>query len=412
MPVPILIFSDAVGASSGLARITRDLAQRVHKYLPGMLKVGTIGYGSPGSSKLGWHQYYWNAREDYVIPDLPEIWADFAGSYTAPGIFMTVQDASRMLWLSHPEQVLNFKHFLDKRLAQFLKNPPFRKVGYFPIDAAGIDGKFTLCLKETYRGYDRVLAYTEWARKLVEHTLTPEDVERTGLSYIPHGIDTEVFYPRDREEARYNFFEHVAIKHQLSLSGKTVVGIVATNQSRKDYGLAFAALRKVLRTKELVIWVKTDMLERTWSLSGLAKDFGMDAFVTLSELTDESLAHAYSACDVTLGIGPEGFGFPIFESLACGCPVVHGNCAGAPEFMPKEMLIEPVAMRLETPYSVYRPVYEPSQMAEKIVELTTDKWQKRESLLPPRLAWSNLWKDEWEPYFKSLAVEKTMEACA
>lgn len=408
--IPILIFSDAVGAFSGLARITRDLALRIHKHMP-EFKVATIGYGSPGSSKFGWTQYYWNFREDYVIPDLPDIWQDFAGG--EPGIFCTIHDASRMLWLSHPEQVLELRDPRQIRLAHFVKKAPFRKVGYFPIDAAGIDGKFTLTLKETYRGYDRVLAYTEWARKLLENTLAFEDVKRTELSYIPHGIDTEVFYPRDREEARFNFFEHVEIKHQLSLSGKTVVGIVATNQARKDYGLAFSALKEVLRTKEIVLWIKTDALERTWSLAGLAKDFGMNAFVTLSELTDEQMAHAYSACDVCIapGLG-EGMGFPIFEALACGCPVVHGAYGGAAEFMPVEMLIRPVAMRLETPYSVYRPVYEPMDMAKKVLELTGEKWQKRKSLLPERLAWKNLWPNEWEPWFRSLAEGKHMEVGA
>ena len=410
--VPILIFSDAVGASSGLARITRDLALRIHKHMP-EFKIASIGYGSPGSSKFGWTQFYWPFREDYVIPDLQEIWQDFAGD--EPGIFMTIHDASRMLWLSHPEQVLEFRDPRQVRLAHFIKKAPFRKVGYFPIDAAGIDGKFTLCLKETYRGYDRVLAYTEWARKLLENTLASEDVKRTGLSYIPHGIDTDVFYPRDQEESRYNFFEHVAIKHQLSLSGKTVVGIVATNQSRKDFGLAFSALREVNRTKELVIWIKTDILERTWSLAGLAKDFGMNAFVTLSELTDEQMAHAYSACDCLIGPGPEGWGFPLSEALACGCPVVTGSMAGASQFVPERMMVDPIATRIESPYSVIRPVYDPMQWAKKIVEVA-DYSGNRVSLLSSRYSWNNLWEQEWKPYFlalhRSLAVEKHMEVGA
>ena len=39
---------------------------------------------------------------------------------------------------------------------------------------------------------------------------------------------------------------------------------------------------------------------------------------------DKTMAEAYSACDLTLGIGPEGFGFPLVESQFCGTPVVTG----------------------------------------------------------------------------------------
>lgn len=409
MTTPLLIFSDHPAAPTGLARITRDIATRLAKNLPGLFKVATIGYGSPGSARLPFQQYNWHFRDDFVIGELPEIWNDFAGSYSAPGLFFTVHDASRMLWLVRPEQVLEYRNPRELRLAHFVKQAPFLKVGYFPIDAAGIDGKFTLALKETYRGYDRVLAYTEWARKLLENTLAPEDVKRTGLSYLPHGVDTSVFYPRDRREARESFFKTVKIEHQLSLSDKLVIGIVATNQPRKDYGLAFAALREVAKTREIVIWIKTDILERHWSLPGLAGDFALRGFVTVDEMEDEAMARAYSACDVCIapGLG-EGFGYPIFEALACGCPVVHGEYGGAAEFMSKEMLIQPVAMRLETPYSVYRPVYEPLDMAKAVLRVT-DQEPRRKSLLPERLAWSNLWP-EWERWFKSLAAEKRMEA--
>jgi hypothetical protein len=95
MPLPLLIFSDSVSASSGLARITRDLAVRVATHLPDVFKVATIGYGAAGSTKLPFPQYNWQMNDDWVIHDLPEIWEDFAGN--EQGVMMTIQDPSRMI---------------------------------------------------------------------------------------------------------------------------------------------------------------------------------------------------------------------------------------------------------------------------------------------------------------------------
>ena len=50
--IPILIFSDAVSAPTGLARITRDIASRLHEHMGDVFDVATIGYGGSSSSKF------------------------------------------------------------------------------------------------------------------------------------------------------------------------------------------------------------------------------------------------------------------------------------------------------------------------------------------------------------------------
>src|ERR1700739_402354 len=132
MPVPLLLLSDAVTAPTGLGRITRDLAVRISQKLPDVFRLGTLGYGGMPSRNLPFPQYPWTPNKDWIVYELPEVWKDFAGD--EQGILMTIWDASRLLWLSRPENCQ------DTALRRFLTNPPFKRWGYFPIDATGPNG--------------------------------------------------------------------------------------------------------------------------------------------------------------------------------------------------------------------------------------------------------------------------------
>jgi glycosyltransferase involved in cell wall biosynthesis len=406
-PIPLLLFSDAVSAPSGLARITRDLATRIHANLSDVFRLATIGYGGAGSSKFPWTQYGWTFNNEFIIHDLEEIWKDFAGDQC--GIFMSVQDPSRMLWMAQPQTCT------DKRVTRFLEKPRFEKWGYFPIDATGPNNKLSLMLGKCFLGYDRVLAYSEWARKIVENTIGAEQSSKRGLDQIPHGIDTSIFFPRPRARQRQMFGTMSVGKEVAIPDDELLIGIVATNQVRKDWGLGIATCAELAKSHKIRIWMNTDALDRHWSIPYLLSDFGLSQrnFISLSQLSDDTMARLYSACDVTLGIGlGEGFGYPIFESLACGTPCIHGNYGGAPEHMPKQMLIgnfdddtpEPSPTRLEGVYGCVRPVFNAYQWAQAIKECSRKSLLQElnptgESFLPAHLDWTNLWP-RWEAWFR------------
>jgi glycosyltransferase involved in cell wall biosynthesis len=173
--------------------------------------------------------------------------------------------------------------------------------------------------------------------------------------------------------------------------------MVGTNQARKDFGTAIAAAADIAKTKDVLLWIHTDMMERFWSISSLLVDYGLQnqAVVTTGRLTDEQMTWAYSACDVTFGVGlSEGFGFPIYESLACGVPCIHGNYGGGAEWLPAEFKFEPVAFRPEGTFCSIRPVYTPHQWAEKALAVTGAT-----ASLPPELNWNNLWP-RWNAWLR------------
>src|SRR6266851_235022 len=270
MPTPLLIISDAPTSGTGLGRITRDLATRIATCLPDVFRIATLGYGGPYSRQLPFHQYEMQ-MENWVIHNLPEVWQDHAGE--EKGAVMTIWDLSRMLWFAHPENCG------DLRLRKFLQEATFAKWGYFPMDATGPHDRLTAILKHTIEGYDRVLAYSKWAEDILRRTLWKKPVLET-LTNLPHGLDTSVFFPRDKAQARAGFGERIGMRNQ---TGKWlyipdnffVVGIVATNQTRKAFGLGIQTVAKLAIDRPTLLWIHTDELERHWSIPALLNDFGL-----------------------------------------------------------------------------------------------------------------------------------------
>ena len=219
---------------------------------------------------------------------------------------------------------------------------------------------------------------------------------------IPHGIDTSVFYERDRAWCRKTFISYTntcTIYGNLAervRSDEVLVSIVATNQARKDFALGIEAAAKLAQTQNVRLWIKTDVQERHWSIPALLLDFGLAdrSMITLSELTDDAMARAYSASDIVLGIAPEGFGYIHVESLSCGTPCITGSYAGGAELVSPLMRIDPVAFRYESIWSCKRPVYDPAEWAKKAAN-----WLGQRVTMDRKYDWKELWP-HWESWFR------------
>ncbi len=381
-PVPILFLSDAPDQKSGLARIGRDLATllaRNHNF-----RVGYLGYGGTGSRIFPFAQYHMQPNEFGEL-SLPAVWDDFAGDDI--GIVFTIWDLSRLLWLARPEFVE------DQGLRTWLqgaRGKRFKLWSYLPIDSTGQNGRLTGQSAETLLGIDRLLAYSPWAVDVVKDTIGPEESAKRGLDWMPHGINGATFT---------SFGDPFPLHTEF-----TRIGVVATNQARKDWGLA-AQTCAILKDKiqNLRLWWHVDVDVRHWNIQALLADFGLTEITEVTHyLTDQELAARYRGCSVTIapGLG-EGFGYPIFESLACGVPVVHGDYGGGASIMEtcglKGYLVPPVTFRLETQHNCQRPVFHPAEFADYVDRAF------EEPACPPResvehLFWNNLWPT-WERWF-------------
>lgn len=402
-PVPLLLISDAPTSGTGLGRITADLANRIASNLSEVYRVATLGYGGIASRKLNHHHYAAEGMDGWILPSLPEIWDDWAGK--EKGIVMFISDPSRLGWFSRPE--LSEELIKYPGLKQFLSKPPYQKWIYAPVDASGPNDRLTYPLAQSLLGFDRILAYGKFGEDVIQRTLGENECSIRDLMSLPHGIDTEVFYPRNRQTSRAFFFSYTGAaslfgKKDLINPDETLIGCVATNQFRKDYPLLIEAVSILSRNRKIRLWIHTDSLERHWSIPALLADFGLldRTVISLGHTPDDAMAKAYSACDITIAPGPEGFGYPIAESLSCGTPAIHGSYAGGAEIVPRNMQVDPVAFRYEGIWACKRPVYRAQNWASQ-ASMWPSVIDKTPSL-DPIYDWKNLWP-RWESWFREAA---------
>lgn len=293
-----------------------------------------------------------------------------------------------------------------ENIRSFLLAKPFQLWGYFPIDATGSCDRLSFPLQKILGGFDRHLAYGKWGAGVVDKSIPVPDGT---TPYLPHGVDTSVFYPRDRNECRKHFTQITGAQFLLPSVrlkpgvGKddVLIGIVATNQSRKDWALALAAVAKMSKSRSVKVWIHTDVMERErgWSIPLLLIDNGLldSAYISVGSLTDDAMAKAYSACDLSFGIGlGEGFGYAHVESQACGTPIIVGSYAGGAELVPKDMHVEPVAYRYEGIFTYKRPVFDPQIWADKADQVLRVV-PRSEVKLHPCFDWDNLWP-KWQSW--------------
>lgn len=404
----LLTISDAISAQTGLGRIHRDIVTRIIENLSDVYEVATMGYGGVGTTKIKVPQLPAEGMVDWVLPTLPAVCSDFFGNEKAT--ILTIWDASRLTWLAAPRGCPElFTKFPG--LQEWAMSRPFELVGYIPLDSSGPNDRLSFPIMRTLLGFDRLLAYGPFGEGVIRRTIGDEEADKRHLTHLPHGIDSSVFFELPRKNARKLFLQYTGARQFFELVGQqgavtkpiaddeVLIGIVGTNQSRKNWGLGLECCSILARNHKVRVWLHTDSMERWWSLPNLLVDYGLihNAVISLGTIPDTKMAAACSAADISLGIGPEGFGYCIAESMACGTPCITGSYANGSAIVPRQMQVDPVGFFYEGSYASCRPVYNPSDWAAK-----AEEWIGKRASLDPKFEWGENWKS-WEAYLREEA---------
>ena len=168
------------------------------------------------------------------------------------------------------------------------------------------------------------------------------------IIYLPYGIDCSVFYPGDRRKAKVD----------LGFNEDTfLVSTVAANRgfpSRKAFPeilMGFKAFAKDIPNAHLYLHTRAvPVTIQGVHLEPLIQNLNLGSRVTITDpinfavgVPNEELLTLYQASDVMLlpSMG-EGFGLPIAEAQACGCPVITQACSSMTELTINGIAITPL----------------------------------------------------------------------
>jgi glycosyltransferase involved in cell wall biosynthesis len=224
----------------------------------------------------------------------------------------------------------------------------------FPIDTHPIS-KPTL---EAIKGCHTPLALTKWGQQ----ELISAGWETA--KYIPHGVDCDIYKPRDKAECR----EAVELPEDAFVAG--MVAANSSEPSRKSFPEVVQAwrlfkesggegylylhtaqvpenrhkngvdLRQIIETMGLTYAAMNEQRGKVLEADVL---FSSQYKLGIEAYDDEWLAKLYNAFDVLLlPSRAEGFGIPLIEAQACGVPVVSNGVTSMPELTFAGECLEPL----------------------------------------------------------------------
>jgi glycosyltransferase involved in cell wall biosynthesis len=233
-------------------------------------------------------------------------------------------------------------------------------------------------------------------------------------SYVPHGIDTDVFRPVTEIGGR-------SVREVLGLPDDAfVVGMNAANKGsqkiRKSFPqvfLAFAMFRK--KRPDAILYLHTEKfghsagvdLIRLAQACGVPEDSIMytDQYAYRMGLKPEMLAAMYSAFDVLASPSMgEGFGIPVVEAQACGVPVIVSDATAQPELCGSGWTVGGVPDWDEAQASWFHlpDVFEIAAAMDEAYEGQGDREKARQFALGYHH--TTVYEDHWVPTLERLAT--------
>jgi len=295
------------------------------------------------------------------------------------------------LWIQNPQD-----------LAQLTRFIPWCPIDYDPVPPP---------ILQNLRFANRIVAMSKFGQK---------KLQEAGFSstYIPHHVDTKIFYPLSKEERMQR---RVAAGIDPNAF---IFGMVAMNKdmlTRKSFGQvidAFAEFVKKHPNSFLYIHTNPDMAN-AYPIKTHAMQKGVlqriifpDQYKREYLCTKQDMNYIYNTFDVYLmPSSTEGFGITAIEAQACGIPVITNNYTSMPELIIPEVtgyLTEVGCqhfiqvgsyMKYPSIESLYKQMI---RMKGMKLDLMGEKARKH---IEKTYALDKVWSEKWIPYLNNLEKE-------
>ena len=166
---------------------------------------------------------------------------------------------------------------------------------------------------------DRVVCASEWERDLIVHQY---GVPEKRVSLVPCGVDTDIFRPIRRREARTRL--GLPVDSQIVL----FVGRIEPLKGIDIFLRAAACLKA--RPRLVIVGGDSKDVSRLEELRTLADSLGISERVSfVKAVPHEQMPLFYGAADAcVIPSYYESFGLVALEAMACGVPVIASNVGG------------------------------------------------------------------------------------
>ncbi len=291
------------------------------------------------------------------------------------------------------------------------KVAPALWVPWFPIDHQPVPEQ----ILNSLAGAHLPLTYSKWGHD----ELIKAGVENT---YIPHGLEPAVF------KINPDLAAVQAFKQQLAPGCEHLTVMVAANKGypdRKAFQVQLRAWAQFAKDKPNArLYLHT---EPTTLYGGI--DFG--AFINHLGIADqvyfpqrydyfcgfsaEYMAMMYNAADVLLGASmAEGFGIPLIEAQACGCPVITTHFTAMPELVRWGVAVPPADL-FWTPLNSWQ-AWPDVRGIHQVLEEMYAQWEpahawpmsarfRASEAIHSEYSWDVIVRDNWAPLMARLAGE-------
>ncbi len=280
-------------------------------------------------------------------------------------------------------------------------------ISYFPVDQEPMPDQVAVISRTA----DYPVVYSRFGLREAHNAGMPNAV------YIPHGVDTKLFHPLTAEE-------RAAAREKLGWPQDAYVCImVAANKgypARKSFAEnleAFELFRRDHPEAYLYLHTLATTQHGGVDIARIVKAVGIpservkivDQYSYMIGLPGEYLAAVYGAADTLLAASMgEGFGIPIIEAQACGCPVVTTNWTSMPELTINGFATEP-AQRWWTPLASWACIPSITNIhaaMEAIYNRAPDEKADRNAAgvahMQANYDWDMVVRDGWAPFLEQV----------
>lgn len=263
------------------------------------------------------------------------------------------------------------------------------------------------------------LRQAEWTLAHSQHAYKAYEEAGLNPGYAPFGL-IDVFKPGNRHTARQN----------LNIEeDRYLVTVVAANKGfppRKSWPEIFQAF-KLFRDQHphALLYCHTTkkpfgsregiVMEELYSAVGIPGEaiaFPEQAALFIG-VPDEQVAEIYQASDVLLlPSRGEGFGLPVAEAQACGCPVIASEWSAQTELVVNGALVKPHHKQWITPLKYWWAICDPLDIFEAMEALYYRDPEDADiqnvegaEYFRNAYAWDVVYKKHWQPFIERVERE-------